>query len=190
MHIPSQSNRDVSQVWFSGSHHNLGINKPGGTGLVNIALAWMISEMLAIGVRFQAAALQRHFPCWTNPSPADNYTATIHSTWTISFKATGYKARVPGSFGLAGLKTNEKIHRSVRLRRAMDPLVIPGHVLTNIHEGHEGVPVWTKTGSWKKNGTWIDDKSAWGTRPSFMDRTDLLEAAMNMDEKRLLGWGL
>lgn len=187
MHIPNDSNRDVSQVWFRGSHHDLGINEHSGTGLVNIALAWMISEMLAIGIRFEMSVLERQFPRWCKPTPADNHNAAIHSTWTIIFKATGYNARLPGSFGLAGLKTNEKVHQSSRSRLIEDDQIIPGHVQET---NRDVVPVWDKTRSWEENGIWIDDKSGWCKKQPFMDRVDLEEAEMNSDEKRLLGWGL
>ncbi|KAH8600093.1 hypothetical protein B0O99DRAFT_348494 [Bisporella sp. PMI_857] len=189
MHIPIADNRDMLQVWFTGSHHNLGSNLPRGTGLVNIALSWMISEMLAVGVpiRFNAQALGQHFPHLVNAAapPANNHTAEIHSTWTLTYKATGYKTRVPGSFGLAGLKTNERIHHSVRRRVTESNPVILGHY---IEEGPEGFVWKKKDGSFKKDGTWVDDKKGWAYRKASMDRTDIKEAEVGIDEAHLLGW--
>jgi len=188
MHIPSDSPRDVLQVWFIGSHHDLGSHLPSGTGLVNIALSWMMSEMLfaKLPIRFQPQLLAQQFPRLQDPaSPRpQNHTAAIHSTYTAAYKATGYKTRVPGSFGLAGLKTNERIHQSVRLRvRNLGP-VIPGHFPEDTPEGH----VWKQgLGSWGRNGTYVDDKKGWGNRPAFMDRTDLKEAEKRDYERRFLG---
>lgn len=54
---PGKAATDVKQVWFAGVHSDVGGGYPNDeAGLSRIALAWMVHEAAAAGLRFDAAA--------------------------------------------------------------------------------------------------------------------------------------
>lgn len=120
MHIDAATDpfkKRMRQVWFSGSHSDLGKMRSHGTELVNIALRWMIGEMKANGIRFDPKLEKYHFRGYTE---SEWETAKVHSTWNIFWKSSGKMRRIPGGYSKTEMKTNEEIHPSAirRLSRA------------------------------------------------------------------------
>jgi hypothetical protein len=67
IHLPSTNGYcNLVQVWFIGSHHDLGNEDHHCGGLVDTPLAWMISMLRNIGVEFNDARLRKRFPSYLN----------------------------------------------------------------------------------------------------------------------------
>jgi hypothetical protein len=61
MHIKDESKQELDQVWFIGSHGDVGReNEQGCIG--DIVLAWLISKLEAVGVKFDEEKLEVRFP--------------------------------------------------------------------------------------------------------------------------------
>ena len=162
MHINDDDDRDFKQVWFSGSHCDLGKMKPNGVGLVNVALRWMIEELDAVCVRFCETALKEHFPHFTrNPAILSRLNSLewlesgVRKTLTPFWRGGGKKKRVPGWYGLPGMKTNEFIHPSLVMRdwarSQSNRSSIEGH---SRHRSLHGTFYYEKTGRWSPDGSW------------------------------------
>lgn len=66
--------KDVEEVWFSGGHSDVGGGyPPGETGLSDLALAWMMARLQALGVTFAA-----NLPLQPNLT---HYTQDFHRPW-------------------------------------------------------------------------------------------------------------
>ncbi|KAI0904072.1 hypothetical protein F4823DRAFT_628908 [Ustulina deusta] len=67
-----QDTSDVRQVWFPGSHANIGGGWP-DQGVANTTLAWMMDQLSSVGCEFQPHALDRAFKTtfryYTNQEP-------------------------------------------------------------------------------------------------------------------------
>lgn len=177
MHINVDSDRDVKQVWFSGSHYDLGKMDPHGTGLFNVALRWMIEELTIAGVRFSQPLLKAHFPKYTNDPAAlkrensDEWVeASVHCTWTLLWSGGGMKKRVPGWYGLEGKKTNEFIHPTIHHRQegsnSRKRPSLEGH---HRIQREDGTFYWKKTGNWSPKGSWSLDGSRSSSRIDMKD---------------------
>lgn len=195
MHIGAESDQDVEQVWFSGSHSDLGRMNLDGTGLGNIVLRWMIKELSLAGVRFNDHLLSQHFSHYTTDISAlsvDNRNewirADVRSTWNLFWKGGGMKRRVPGWYGEAGKKTNEMIHATVFPRECaiergpIENLSLPGHTRQANPEGGFG---WKKTGSWSSRGSWSSNDSR---RSEGLDMSVVPEKQHSLQEACLGGY--
>jgi Uncharacterized alpha/beta hydrolase domain (DUF2235) len=174
VHLPPESKTKLEQVWFNGTHRDLGKERHhGGGGLIDIPLAWLIDRLTSVGVQFPQAGLERRFPGYhrtdaTNSAEeappkhlkewaAGNANRTYRGLMTLM----GYEVRRPGRYALSTLpgigasrtsRTNEQIHISVRLRghgiTERSP-TLPG--LRYIHSVDKSVK-WTSCGSWSTEG--------------------------------------
>ncbi|KAI1421416.1 hypothetical protein F5Y12DRAFT_718464 [Xylaria sp. FL1777] len=67
-----QDTSDLRQVWFPGSHANIGGGWP-DQGVANTTLAWMMDQLSSVGCEFQPDALERAFAAtvkyYTNQEP-------------------------------------------------------------------------------------------------------------------------
>jgi hypothetical protein len=165
MHIDIDDDRDFKQVWFPGSHSDLGRMQPHGNGLVNVALRWMIEELDAVGVKFNENALKQLFPHFTRNQAVLSRLNSLEwlesgvcETLTPFWRGGGKKKRVPGWYGLTGKKTNEFIHPSLVMRgwatSQSNRSSIPGH---SRHQSPDGTFYYKKTGNWSRNGSWSSD---------------------------------
>ncbi|CZR55737.1 uncharacterized protein PAC_05625 [Phialocephala subalpina] len=198
IHLPVDSDCNLDQVWFAGSHHDLGKQDPSSGGLVDTPLSWMIAKLKGIGIEFNDAKLQDRFPCYLNPAiyqsmgaagnTRDWATWRVHNTYKGFVKLMGYEPRRPGRYlyptaktclsaryKIAGnVKTNESIHISVRDRiadpeQSMD--VLPGLRFVGAAEG---------SGRWCNLGSWC----------SREEQINLPEASFNSFEALLQGFEL
>jgi uncharacterized protein (DUF2235 family) len=70
----STPGQDVEQLWFAGSHCDVGGGYPEPeAGLSKVALKWMIDEARNVGLTFNPAALDYQLPSkiWPDSAPAD-----------------------------------------------------------------------------------------------------------------------
>lgn len=58
----------VKQVWFPGDHGNVGGGGRENDGLSNIALAWMATELAAVGLDLDNAVIAKHKPTIEDPA--------------------------------------------------------------------------------------------------------------------------
>lgn len=69
----------MEQVWFAGVHCDVGGSYP-ETGLSNIALSWMLSKAVALGVELDPAAVNLYLPMPVDPKHAID---TVHESWNL-----------------------------------------------------------------------------------------------------------
>ncbi|KAK0632628.1 hypothetical protein B0T14DRAFT_39398 [Immersiella caudata] len=129
----------LRQVWFPGSHCNVGGGWP-DQQIATIALAWMADQLTSIGVEFSKVEMNRIFyelrpgaipKPWgmgtiRNPSGATTSLDKIIGFFAAPYRHirkgnTGYPTRRPGGYTADGcdepLKSpNELVHPSVRIR--------------------------------------------------------------------------
>lgn len=187
-HIPEGCSRkcNFKQVWFSGSHHDLG--KEGhvdGGGLPTLPLAWMVSKLFEIGVLFNEAALKSRFPLYGQEIPIHELGRkcpswlrdSVHQSKSGIWRLTGHQQRTPGQYAIPGMQTNEAIHHSVskRLRN------FGGTAL------NEAVPGYTYVSSPERANTWIQVGSWESHSKGSRDRRVLIEAPIAAFEAKLLG---
>lgn len=61
MHIKDESTQELDQVWFIGSHGDVGLDNEQGC-IGDIVLAWVIAKLEAVGVKFDEEKLLVRFP--------------------------------------------------------------------------------------------------------------------------------
>jgi uncharacterized protein (DUF2235 family) len=93
--------KEIKQVWFSGSHSNVGGGFP-DHGLSDTAFNWMIKMATQKGVEFDRLYLDD--PQWLAP----NYSGSIVNLYKGVYKLLGTNYRQIGQMGV-----NEMIHQSV-----------------------------------------------------------------------------
>jgi hypothetical protein len=188
-HIPARCsrNRNFKQVWFPGTHHDLGkdhIN--GGGGLLTCVLAWMVSELVGIGIPFEEEELKRRFPRYGLEIPIDEtglkghnwLKDPVHQSKSGIWRLTGHQKRTPGQYSIPGMKTNEAIHVSARLRNfggTAGSEAVHGYKYVS---SPESAITWIKVGSWEAQGS------------GLRDRRTLMEAPISAFEATLLGLAL
>ncbi|KUL82972.1 hypothetical protein ZTR_10295 [Talaromyces verruculosus] len=162
---PNNVRTDLRQVWFPGSHANVGGGYP-DQEVANICMAWMMDQLASIGIGFEHATIDKLFR--ENVSYYYNTRSNARSSasgskrkawaqWAISsiydehkpvrpwglgqiygaevgfYHLSGKTVRTPGMYHRinpdAGsptpeflVNTNERIHRSVRIRLGLDGL--------------------------------------------------------------------
>ncbi|SPN99730.1 uncharacterized protein DNG_02581 [Cephalotrichum gorgonifer] len=136
---PDNKHTELRQVWFPGSHSNVG----GGfedQQIATIALAWMADQLTSVGVEFGRPEMQRIFydvnseaqsRPWGmgkihNPSGATSIPDRVYDAlpWRY-FTGKQTPARTPGLYTHDGaddplLNTKESVHPSVRIRYLYD----------------------------------------------------------------------
>ncbi|KAH8765217.1 hypothetical protein F5882DRAFT_14929 [Hyaloscypha sp. PMI_1271] len=159
MHLPNGSINKLHQVWFPGTHGDIGWETK--TGLSEAPLAWMIQQLhTLVGIQFDACALQARFPAYGAQAgkiaaPAWLKSQTHKPSRAVLPFITGRKARVPGAYDRPGMTTNERIHISARLRSGSLPLekAVPGY---RVHLDSDGTYYWIRkptSGFWKLGST-------------------------------------
>lgn len=67
MHLPDGSKNKLLQVWFPGTHGDIGWETE--TGLSEAPLAWMIQQLqILVGIQFDESALKARFPAYGAPA--------------------------------------------------------------------------------------------------------------------------
>ncbi|KAI3327309.1 hypothetical protein HD806DRAFT_389159 [Xylariaceae sp. AK1471] len=145
MHVPAHHGDRLQQVWFIGSHSNMGRDKATGS-LADIVLAWIIQKLYDIlSLTFNERKLAIRFPRMNaNPIPVTEITS---HTWLNDpvkrsksgvWHLMGGATRQPGEYYQHGLVTNEHIHPTVAMRnygvKQSDP-VINGYTYCPSPEG-------------------------------------------------------
>ena len=161
--LPSASSCNLEQVWFTGSHYDLGKDDPYKGGLVDKPLAWMVSKLAGVGVVFSKDRLQERFSGYdrviTNPEaelitdPTEWVGEDVHQTYKGWIKLLGCQTRTLGRYSESGTKTNELIHMSVRTR---------GHGVTKASRPVPGLRYVNARGvlaQWTNQGTWSSSRS-------------------------------
>ncbi|KAK4223940.1 hypothetical protein QBC38DRAFT_35689 [Podospora fimiseda] len=132
-------NTKLRQVWFPGTHCNVGGGWP-DQQIATIAMAWMADQLTSVGVEFNKFEMGRQFfnlsagakaRKWGlgkihNPDGMTSYPdwlwSYIGAPWRkITSGTTDYIVRKPGAYTLDGSKelietTNEFVHPCVRIR--------------------------------------------------------------------------
>ncbi|OCL09051.1 hypothetical protein AOQ84DRAFT_29218 [Glonium stellatum] len=131
MHIRNGDKRNLKQVWFPGTHGDIGWENESNTGgfnLVDIVLAWTMQQLQdSISLEFDESQLRKRFPCYDpNPERTINISSDAsNAQWVHGrmsrrrFGLTSFtrsKQRVPGGYFRYDMDTNEVIHPSVRFR--------------------------------------------------------------------------
>ena len=158
MHIPQGDTRQLKQVWFLGTHGDLGWDDSSG-GLVDAPLAWMLQQLkTAVRLECKANDLEERFPR-SSPAYIPAKTGSSHEwvfdpvrkTYAGIITLMGRKTRTPGRYHREGMMTSEEIHISVRLRdygpSQQDP-PIPGYSLDEV----DGKYVWVESAPSGKDG--------------------------------------
>jgi hypothetical protein len=183
MHLPNGSNNKLLQVWFPGTHGDIGWETE--TGLSEAPLAWMIQQLQTlVGIQFDEGALKARFPAYG--APADKILAPkwlrsqTHQPSCAVLPFVGRKARVPGAYSRPEMATNERIHISARLRSGSLPFekAIPGY---RVHLDADGTHYWIRKPA---SGFW-----QLGSTPAIpsITQTRIREAALGELESALLG---
>ncbi|KEY65493.1 hypothetical protein S7711_09284 [Stachybotrys chartarum IBT 7711] len=123
MHVPENRGHVLQQVWFLGSHADIGRDRETGS-LGDIILAWILQQLQDIpGMTFKEELLRVRFPRSSNPicaiSDADRHDWVhdpIKRSKTGIWHLLGTKTRQPGKYAKSGMVTNEWIHPTVRIR--------------------------------------------------------------------------
>jgi Uncharacterized alpha/beta hydrolase domain (DUF2235) len=162
---PSNIRTDLRQVWFPGAHSNVGGGYP-DQGLANVSMAWMMDQLVSIGIAFEDTTIDRLFQenasyyfdqHQKSKSASNSSTRKSWTQWAISpvynehkpvrpwglgeidepatgfYRLAGKTIRTPGMYrrvdpdtGLPTAEflanTNERIHRSVRIRLELQGL--------------------------------------------------------------------
>ena len=183
MHLPDGSNNKLLQVWFPGTHGDIGWETE--TGLSEAPLAWMIQQLQTlVGIQFDESALKARFPAYGAPAGkvlAPKWLKShAHQPSRAVLPFVGRKARVPGAYDRSEMATNERIHISARLRSGSLPheKAIPGY---RVHLDADGTHYWIRkptSGFWKL-----------GFTPAIPSTTQtrIREAALGKIEAALLG---
>jgi hypothetical protein len=183
MHLPHGSTNKLQQVWFPGTHGDIGWETE--TGLSEAPLAWMVQQLYTlVGIQFDERALQTRFPAYGAPAGKIAAPAWLNSPTHQPCRAflpfIGRKARVPGAYDRPGMTTNERIHISARLRSGSLPLekAIPGY---RVHIDPDGTYYWIRKPT---SGFW--NLASTSALPSAT-QTRIYEATMGDLEAALLG---
>ncbi|KAI0111991.1 hypothetical protein F4814DRAFT_441208 [Daldinia grandis] len=120
MHVPEHRRTCLKQVYFLGSHGDVG-RLSEGASLGDITLAWILQHLRDIGIVFNQDEIDNQFP---RPSADYSLTKTqshnlahysIRRSSTYLWKPFGRYVRRPGHGYRDGWVANETIHASVRL---------------------------------------------------------------------------
>jgi hypothetical protein len=183
MHLPNGSTNKLLQVWFPGTHGDIGWETE--TGLSEGPLAWMVQQLhTRVGIQFDERALQTRFPAYGAPAGKIVALAWLksqtHQPCRALLPLMGRKARVPGAYDRPGMTTNERIHISARLRSGSLPLekAIPGY---RVHIDSDGTYYWIRKPT---SGFW--NLASTSALPSAA-QTRIYEATMGDLEAALLG---
>lgn len=162
---PNNVRTDLRQVWFPGSHANVGGGYP-DQEVADICMAWMMDQLASIGIAFENGTIDKIFQenvsyCYNARSKArssaSNSKHKAWAQWAISsvynehkpvrpwglgqiydsevgfYHLAGKTVRTPGMYHRINpdtssptveflVNTNERIHRSVRIRIGLDGL--------------------------------------------------------------------
>ncbi|KAK1589811.1 uncharacterized protein LY79DRAFT_517073 [Colletotrichum navitas] len=137
--MKDNSTTNLRQVWFPGSHSNVGGGFP-DQQIASIAMAWMADQLTSIGVEFSTPEMKRLFytlepgvkprewalgrianPDATTSIPDQAYNALWYPWQRLNRENTVLGTRTPGNYKEDDKKTlikdpNEFIHPSVRIR--------------------------------------------------------------------------
>jgi hypothetical protein len=181
MHIPVTDHRNLKQVWFLGAHGDLGWENPEG-GIHDIPLAWMLQQLQdTCALQYDENKLAVRFPRMNKEattiqeSPEFVHDA-IRRTGTGFSALIGWRTRKPISHYRDRMKTNEKVHPTVRLRGYgvnRHDAAIPGFHVEERHGRYVWVQGSGRTGSTGSNGS---------MEPATIEESELGEL-----EARLLG---
>ncbi|KAJ5232985.1 hypothetical protein N7468_005941 [Penicillium chermesinum] len=138
-HRPSHVHTHLRQVWFPGAHSNVGGGMP-DQEIANITMAWMMDQLASIGVSFENGIIEKIFtenvlyyyharPKALTPTKAQRTKTDGPRVYRLAGKTT----RTPGMYRRIDpdtgdpthqflKRTNESIHRSVRIRLALEGL--------------------------------------------------------------------
>lgn len=109
----SAPGQTIEQVWFAGTHVDVGGGAEDGTGapaLSDIPLAWMIARAEAHGIQFDADALAKYASLHASVA-----LAPIHETWSV----------LEGFPQSRSIPSSSTISNSVVVRRRYDPAYQP-----------------------------------------------------------------
>jgi hypothetical protein len=133
MHLPENSPNRLAQVWFPGSHGDIGWENE-MKGLSDAPLAWMLDQLHThAGIQLDEPALQARFPAYgaspDSSKPPTWRTSRTHRTRSAVLTILGRKPRLPGTYVRDGMLTNENVHITARLRSQELPLenIVPGY---------------------------------------------------------------
>lgn len=191
---PANKHCNLVQVWFIGSHRDLGNEDRHCGGLVDTPLAWMISMLRSIGVKLNSTSLRKRFPSYPSEiatpriDPDANAREWAYHRISRTYKGLatllGYQPRTPGRYILPpGVQTNEFVHISVRDRgygssgQAGD--ILPGLKYVNAVE--DGSGIWSSQGLWSS-----DERQGKAKKPQVV----LPEALLDPFEASLQGFHL
>jgi hypothetical protein len=138
MHVHEDSTRTLHQVFFFGSHGDLGTISADTCGLFIYPLASMLQHIKNAypDFPFNEAKLRDAFPNYSADSRSSSpvVAADYKRTQSILWKLTGTSSRKPGSYGQYQYRTNESIDSSVGMMSAggLQP-VLPGFILEDIN---------------------------------------------------------
>ncbi|TAQ90354.1 hypothetical protein B7494_g1331 [Chlorociboria aeruginascens] len=182
IYLPSANTScNLVQVWFIGSHRDLGKEDRNRGGLVDTPLAWSIAKLRNIGVIFNEDRLRERFPSYINTTVTANIDwdadarewarQSVYRTYKGLTKLMGYKSRTPGRYKLPSMRTNEFVHISVRDRGYGLSGEI-GTILPGLKYGSS----FQESGAWSSQGSWSSTESQSGTaEPQIMLREELLD---------------
>ena len=117
--------KNVAQVWFAGAHSDVGGgNRPGESGLSDIALRWMMRKLAGVGVIFTPGAVDR-------VAPASGFPA-IQKPWEqLPFSKLGKSDRA--------VLPEDLLHASVKTRwDGANPQYRPTSMEPFLHRGLGG----------------------------------------------------
>lgn len=218
---PSNVRTDLRQVWFPGSHSNIGGGYP-DQELANISMAWMMDQLASIGVTFEDETIDRIFQenvsYYLYPPPKSTLASNIFkrkpwAQWAISSvynehnpvrpwalgeiyqSVTGYyllagkTIRTPGMYHRVDpdtalptpeflTNTNERIHRSVRIRLDLKGL------------GYDDVGLY-KCSALLKEGPWRLQRMRINTRdpmPRHAARDSFRKSSEVLEQDRAVRW--
>lgn len=185
---------NVYQVFFPGSHGNLGWieNKQ---DLVYGPLAWMIQQLHAhVGIIFDEKKLAARFPSFQPESDAAFsaakwYNGRIDHVNPCLLKFIGSKAREPGHINCPNGDTDLKIHIGARLRCKIDGAkTVPGYILMAPVTGR---PYWTRCmvqrSRWRRNSSSTESLSSKKSNSIPVAADSIEEAPVGGLEAKLLG---
>jgi hypothetical protein len=140
---PNNTTTRLIQVWFPGCHASVG-GSDKSHGLSDIALAWMIQQLH----NFTKLEYDKQYLIDSRHTFSPHQMNVLWGTepFTNSFAgiylASGYKIRTPNKYVTAkdphGTKTNEYVHKSVKVRIQVDGKKYSHPDISTLHEAAWG----------------------------------------------------